>query len=251
MKVLIYVPLAPMTPRIYARSMTSILSMQWQEPCEIVFGRNDMDKWPSHNQGYLDVTEKYNRAREMTLSGGYDALMTIESDMIIPKLALERLSRVEADVAYGLYVSRHGKLQWLAFDKITDKPYYGSSLSDDPINSREAWGQVVETVGVGMGCTFIHRHVLEKIEFRCPDPAVANDWFFSLDCQANGFVQKHDCGVVCGHIQGGPDPKILWPSEDGKYRVEFFGEPEPIKVTDSYSVNVNGSTPTMIFGVQP
>lgn len=241
MKVLIYVPLAPITPKIYARSLTSIFAMQWHEPCEIVFGRNDGQGTPGNNGHYPDLTAKYNRGRQMTLDGGYDAMLTVESDMILPPLTLERLSRVDADVAYGLYVSRHGSHKWLAFDHITGAPYTGASLSDVPEEAVLAWGNVRETAGVGLGCTLIHRRVLEKISFRCPDIKVANDWIFSLDCKANGFIQAHDCGVVCGHIQGAPDPKIFWPDPTGKYSVQFFDEamPESVRLSNKFDLTIH------------
>lgn len=249
MKILIYVPLAPQTPRIFARCVTSVLSMQWYEPIEIVFGRNDMKDYPDKPAAYADMTAKYNRGRQMALDGGYDALMTIESDMIIPPLALERMTRIDSDVVYGLYVSRHGGRKWLAFDHITDKPYTGASLSDIPEEAARCWGSVRETKGVGMGCTLIHRHVLESIEFRCPDTTVANDWFFALDCAAHGFKQVHDLGVVCGHIQGAPDPKILWAEPNGKYSVQFFenGLPDVVQLSGGYTIDINKFGTTEIF----
>ena len=246
MKILVYVPLAPMTPRIYARSMTSIMTLQWYEPLDIMFGKHDMTEYPGHDAGYLNLLEKHNRARDLVLSGGYDALFLAESDMILPTLALERLAQIDADVAYGLYVSRHGAHQWLAFDHISEKPYSGASLSADKLLAQAAWGQAVETQGVGMGCTLIHRHVLEAMPFRCPDTQVADDWFFSLDCKTRGFRQVTDCGTVCGHIQGAPDPKIFWPEADGSYSVQFFDNPQP-KQASTFSVNVGGDRSVEIF----
>lgn len=252
MKLLIYVPLAPQTPKIYARSLTSIFAMQWSEPCEIIMGRNDMKQYPGHSEGYLDLVEKHNRARIMALDGGYDALLFVESDMILPPLTLERLTRIDADVVYGLYVSRHGTHKWLAFDHITADPYYGASLSDDPTLAIEAWGQAVETQGVGMGCTLIKRRVLEQIEFRCPDTKVADDWFFAIDAKEHGFKQVTDCGTVCGHIQGAPDPKIFWPEPDGKYSVQFFDNamPDTIKMTNGYQVHLSKIGSVELFAPQ-
>lgn len=235
-KVLLYIPLAPKTPKIYARTLTSVLRMEWTAPLDYVLGRNDS---PTGHK-YLDLTAKFNQARRLTLEGGYDALMTIEADVIVPADALTRLAAVDADVSYGLYSNRHGWHKWLAYDHVHDS-YTGASLSDVPELARKAWGQVWVTKGVGMGCTFIHRHVLEAIKFRCPDTAVANDWFFALDLQAGGYIQKHDLGCVCGHIQGAPDPKIYWPEPDGGYSVEFFDEamPDPVQVKDGYQIHIN------------
>lgn len=238
MRVLIFVPLAPKRPRIYARTLTSIMTQVWNEPCEIVFGKHDHE--PLKDEGkYFDLLEKYQLARQMTLDGDYDALFTVECDVILPPFALLKLSQVEADVAYGLYVNRHGRHRWLAFDHIAD--ISGASLSDVPDQAAASWGKVVETEGVGLGCTLIHRRVLEKIPFRVDDPRTANDWHFALDCKAQGFVQKHDLSVVCGHIQGEPDPKIYWPEPDGGYSVQFFDEamPEPVQLSGGYRIQID------------
>lgn len=236
-KILAYCPMAPKRPKLYARTLMSIFNVIWNEPIDYVFGREDNPG----EEPYDNICKKHNHARRMALEGGYDALWMVESDMIVPPITLERLTRIDADVAYGLYVSRHGHYRWLAFTHIQDQ--MGISISDDAINAREAWGQVIETQGVGMGCTLIWRHVLEKIEFRHPPSAIADDWYYALDCKAHGFTQKHDLGVVCGHIQGAPAPLILWPSPDANnlFGVEYFPEApfEPVK-DNKIEVKING-----------
>jgi len=214
MRVFVYCPLAPTPPIVHAPALASIFALHWMEPVDIVFGRADTAKYPDAQARNENITRKYNQARAMAITGGYDALLTIESDMVIPPLALERMSRIDADVVYGLYVSRHGKHSWLAFSELTGPPakYAGASFSASPDFCKEAWGSVVESAGVGLGCTLIHRPVLEAIEFRNPDNLVANDWHFAMDAKAYGYRQVHDCGVVCGHMADG---KTFWPTQDG------------------------------------
>lgn len=224
MKVLIYCPLNPRRPRIFARSLQSILTLEWDGPAEIVFGRDDNP--PLGQAGYDNLLEKHNRARELALAGGYDALFLVEADMIVPSDALVRLAQVDADVAYGLYCSRHGRYQWLAFSEISESS--GKSIDRNRRFCVDHWGKVIPTVGVGMGCTLIHRRVLEAMPFRRYG-ACADDWYFSLDCIARGFTQAHDLGVVCGHILSDGAPKILWPTisdPDFLYEYEFFDRPE-------------------------
>lgn len=233
-RILCYIPMAPKRPKLYARTIQSAMNVIWDAPIDYVFGREDNPV----EMPYDNICKKYNQGRKLALEGGYDALWTVEADMIIPPIALERLTRIDADVAYGLYVSRHGSQRWLAFSHIGET--VGISISDDRINAKAAWGQVIETQGVGLGCTLIWRHVLEAIEFRHPGAETANDWFFSLDCQKHGFVQKHDLGVVCGHIVGPPSPKILWPDPEAErlYRIEFFDEAPPERIEPGSKVEV-------------
>jgi hypothetical protein len=215
MKILAYCPLAPKTPKIYGRSLTSIFRLEWDRPLPMVFGREDNPR-TTH---YWNLADKHNEARRMALEGGFDALFFVESDMILPPHALRKLAKLDTDVAYGLYCNRHGWRQWLAFTYI-DRT--GSvSLSRDKEKARAYWGKPIDTMGAGMGCTLIHRRVLEEIEFRVPPKGdVADDWLFSLGCIEKGFRQTHHLGVVCGHIS----PRgILWPDPgaEGLVRLEF------------------------------
>ena len=171
-KVLIYCPLNPKPPGVHQRTRDSIFSLEWDGQADIVFGKRDRDiprrrKISNHeNECNLDITNKYNHARELTLTGGYDAMMTIEADMIPPKNALERLARTDADVVYGLYVSRHGKHPWLTLSNVTEQVRGSKGIGETWQERESMWGKVVDTAGVGLGCTLIRREVLEAME-RC------------------------------------------------------------------------------------
>jgi hypothetical protein len=194
----------------------------------MVFGRADIPKdgkMPSMEEKYENIAFKYNQAREMVLNGDYDALFTVESDMIIPPIALQRLTRIDTDVAYGLYVSRHGYHNWLCADYLTEKT--ATFISDDLDYCRKAYGSVIESEGVGMGCTLIWRRVLEKVEFRYDAKIQSDirgqDWFFALDVDQALFEQKHDLGVVCGHINI-DNRQVYWPEPmfTGGYAIEYL-----------------------------
>lgn len=206
---------------------------------------------------YQNIVHHHNKARRMTLEGGYDAMLSIEADMIVPEDAVERLIATGADVAYGLYVWRHAREKkreekrhkwhrWSAYRELT--LWGGTSISLDWTGEeqRAAWGKVLDVAGLGMGCTLIRRNVLETVAFRLyegnpddwlieeymPDfktmglnpyeshPAMmCDDFLFALDAAHHGFTQRCDLGLVCGHIHDGA---ILWPDPDasGFYRSE-------------------------------
>lgn len=217
MKVLVYCPLRPEHPRAEPEAIASILDLDWSGPLEVVFGKDDRKRVPSDElEANRNITAKYNAARKLALAGGFDALLTIEADMIVPPNALERLSQVDADVAYGLYVSRHGRHPWLTLSTVTEL-VRGSQAMGETWQERSAmWGQIVETAGVGLGCTLIRHNVLERVIFRCEDQYIANDWYFAIDVRAQGFTQAHDCGLRCGHIHG---YQTLWPSVSKGYEI--------------------------------
>lgn len=192
-------------------------------------------------QGDGDITDardriaaKYNAARRAMLDGGYDALLTIESDMIVPHDALAKLLAADADVVYGLYCLRRPPYEWNAYSVIADMRAW--VLSKVPDRARADWGKVVPVDGIGLGCTLIRRRVLEQIAFRA-DGALHDDgrrshcdWYFALDCLGAGFVSCCDTRVVCGHITpvdetGAIGPSVIWPdmTSETLYRFEEFG----------------------------
>jgi len=171
-----------------------------------------------------NLTIKHNKMRDDVLAGGYDALLTIEADMIVPPDALVKLAAVDADIACGLYVSRSSRI-WLCIPTIDG--YKGVALNADRDAAKAAWGKVLPSEGAGFGCTLIRRNVLEAITFRDDKRRkFADDWQFALDAKEKGFRMAHDLSVVCGHIihEGG----VLWPDPDAPdmHRIEGGDVPQ-------------------------
>jgi len=233
--VLVYVPML----RLYGRALQSILRLEWPGRLDIVFDKgNDALPGCDKQERFKVVTAKYNHGRDLVLAGGYDAMLCVEDDMIVPPDTLLKLWGTEADIAYGLYCWRNQSFhKWSAYVELSDKS--GTSLSDQPELARRLWGQVVEVQGIGNGCTLIRRHVLEQLPFRKHGVACC-DWGLALDAQEHGFRQVCDLGVVCGHMTMEIDqttfpiqygvmgpPRIIWPDPDEErigrmYRVEYI-----------------------------
>lgn len=156
---------------------------------------------------YENILDKYQHARRLTLEGNYDALLLAESDMLIPPAALERLQRLNAPVAYGLYCWRHGVPFWNSYVALEEGA--GISLSDElarhnaPLEWRAARsGAPFQCYGVGFGCTLIRKDVLRELAFRNFEDAESFfvDWLFAADCNRRNIKQMCDPAVVCGHI---------------------------------------------------
>lgn len=216
MKVLVFVPMSPKTKpddplqvRIFGRSLQSIMRMKWSGPLSYHFEREDRPA--GHHVRYDHILHRYQLARRLTLEGGYDALLTVESDMIVPPDALLRLVRADADVVYGLACGR-GNKKWNVFSVLEERSarYFQDT---DTAMARSAFeqGLILRSRGAGLGCTLIRRHVLEAVEFRRPEGGASNDWYFALDVEAAGYEQVTDFGTVCGHITTRPAPMIIWP----------------------------------------
>jgi len=207
----------------YAPALTSILGLKRPCPVDYLMLAND-DPFTDGTRagGYLNITHKANRAREIALRGGYDAMVLVEDDMIIPPDALTRLLACDSDIAYGLTCWRHGKPGWSARIRLTESGEV-VNLSNDPDWARSLWGQVVDVAGTGTFCTLIRRPVFEALPFRLSETLpVCCDWWLSVDAQRLGFTQRADLGLVCGHITPSPTPRVIWPdaSEDKLWRIQ-------------------------------
>ena len=229
MRILVATPV--MRGELYKRAWLSWYAMDWNGQVDYsqMIGGNDAE------QPYDNIVRKYNDARQIALLGGYDALMTVEHDMIVPRDALKRLVGMDADVAYGVYVWRFGFPYWNAYTLL--RADRGTPISIQSELALEKWGQVIDVEGVGNGCTLIRRHVLEAVEFKwSPGEFGCCDWHLALDCQRLGFVQKCDLGLVCGHIAVDPVHRILWPDPyaTGMYRHELLADWEPLPRDDKW-----------------
>ena len=221
MKVLVAYPIQ--RGRLFRHSLDSVMGQEWDEQLDFFHLLGGDFPIPSVD----NVIRKYNQAREVVLKCGYDALFTVECDLILPRDALKRLAMVDADVAYGLYVWRRGYPWWNAYSYVGGRT--ARSFSRDFALAKASWGKVVEVKGLGNGCTLIHRHVLERFPFRkMPVQQHSCDWAMAVDCQEAGFIQKNDLSVICGHIDHMHDGKVSfvrWPdvTQRGLYRITDVG----------------------------
>lgn len=166
---------------------------------------------------WADVTRKYQLGRQMVLDGDYDAMLCIEDDQIVPRDALQKLVACNADIAYGLTVTRRPPHLWAA--TIVCGPHDDDYETYDmrPAAMHEAWGRVIPVIGCGLYCTLIRRQVLEGIPFvmrgsRCCDFYAAWDWHTA------GFSQVCDTTILCGHIM--ESGQVVYADGNRRYRYE-------------------------------
>jgi hypothetical protein len=165
-------------------------------------------------QDHENTLYQYRLARRMVLDGDYNALLTIEHDMIVPEDTLIKMLDTDADVVYGLYLFRHmtpvlNCLRAVKSDWVDMSITYFPEIAEQ--GYKQGW---LECSGSGFGCTLMHRRVLEMIDFRRSDSGHPTpDMPFATDCLRNNYKQVCRFDVVCGHIK--PDGTVLWPFENG------------------------------------
>lgn len=188
-----------------------------------------------------NVTAQYNWARDFVLHNDYDGMLTVEADVIVPPDALKRLVACDADISYGLYCFRRGKMEWNAFTVVGEET--GCSVSETPEYARDAWGKVIDVVGLGLGCTLIsHKalRVLGRFEpWRMEDWDWDCDWTMARKAQEHGLVQRADLGLVCGHITQRPSLRILRPDPTvpSLFTIEFLDD-EWFEVTEDGKLEI-------------
>lgn len=229
MRVMVYIPQV----RTFGRPLMSVMRLQWPE-LDIIHARGHEGEATDR---YERVVNQYREGRRILLAGPWDAMLTVEDDMIVPSDTIGKLLATEADIAYGLYVWRADRRHvWNAYPEVTEKRATPFTTEQ----AKAAWGRVIDVAGIGNGCTLIRRRVLEAIDFSKRGAGCA-DWYLSVDAQALGFTQRCDLSVVCGHMtatndadmefpmtvgKAGP-PRIFWPDPDNEnlgqlWRVEYL-----------------------------
>ena len=170
------------------------------------------DHNPYAGQKAANVVAQYQRGREMCLAGGFDAMLTVEDDMVLPPDAIQKLHETDAPVVFGVYVLRHG-MKVLNTWRYSGNNNLGMSLSLYPAELRQArargWAEVS---GVGWGCTLMRREVLERLTIHKND-GDAGDLAFATDCLHQGIRMVARFDVPCDHIE--PDGNVLRPYEHG------------------------------------
>lgn len=198
-----------------------------------------------HNgDGYHDhenTLYQYQLAERMTLDGGYDALLTVEHDMIIPPDGFVKLWETDAPVVYGVYAFRTKHREINAF-RLSRGNWVDSSLSLYQDDLRKAVEKkIVDVSGCGFGFTLIRRVVFDNIHIRRPENGThpAPDVQFAVDCMRAGLRQVARFDVICGHWHNG---QVLYPdiTEDGM-NVKIF-------VLRDVNVSVGGRTVRLLAG---
>lgn len=219
-------------------SIDNLVAPEGVELVKVISNNNPNPLTGVRKVDHENTLYQYRLARQQVLKEGFDALLTVEHDMVIPPDALVKLLDTDADVAYGLYLFRQGKPALNCLRVTSSRRWIDMTITYFPDlvekGKQQGW---LECSGAGLGCTLIHRRVLEKVDFRRTEQGghPAPDMPLAEDCVRNGFKQVCRFDVICGHIK--PDGKVLVPFGEGSTM-----ENVKIYTARSFNANIGGKT---------
>ena len=159
-------------------------------------------------QIYMRTSTIIDKARNelvnLALKDNCDYILFIDSDMLIPRGAIDKLLEMDVDIASGLYFSK-GK-PYLPVARVKEKTLEGDRhffLEDFEFN------EIIKVAGVGMGCCLIKTKVFKdleypyfKLEWRKHEGKpyqIAEDLYFCEEAAKKGYEVHLNTGVVCDH----------------------------------------------------
>ena len=213
--VLIFMPVLRLEPA----TVGALFDLDWAGPLTLVLQKDNPHVGEDARAvGIRNHSHQYQRGRELFLSGWYDAMLVIESDIIPPRDTLKRLAALPADVAYGVYLFRgepgHPR-QVNILERYKGWPAQGRNVGE-PLTARGLYAAavragVIDCSGSGLGCVLIRRHVIEAVPFGAPKGAGHFDTTWTRAVYRAGFRMMADMNVRCGHVD--PGGEVWWPSE--------------------------------------
>jgi len=147
------------------------------------------------------LAESHNRCRAKVISGDYDYLLHLESDVFPPIDIIERLLEAQKPVVGALYhieLGAESKLMLQDIDKFGHK--HRTIYNLDHTDMSFVDGSVKRIHHCGLGCVLIKREVLERVEFRYEDGApVHPDSIFFADLDTLKVPVFVDTSILCKH----------------------------------------------------
>ena len=150
-------------------------------------------------KGY-DCAKARNDIGQKTLDDGYDAVLMIDSDMIIPKDAIINMTDKPFDVVLGCYPKANTKERLVNLFKL-GKPNYVDRYTYDTLPKERF---IVK--GGGFGCALVHAKVFKNVAFPWFKYVVydnggnlSEDLYFCHQARKAGFVIDAEPKVRCGH----------------------------------------------------
>ena len=151
-------------------------------------------------KGYT-VNQARNEIVKHSLNKGFDYTFFVDSDMLLPDFALQKLLELNVPIASGWYIK---KVPGTCIPQLFDRDNTGNII---PINKLPK-DKCIEVHGIGFGCVLINNKVFKNMNTNCwftymyyPNgDKVSEDINFCIEAESKGYKIIVDTSIVCGHI---------------------------------------------------
>jgi len=186
------------------------VSEWWQEAmfnlrinyCLIDGQKNSATFPPTASISGMPVDAARNKCASTMMEGGYDYILFIDQDVIVPPDTIRRLTAHNCDIVGGIYRQKMPPQNWCMFKKSQD--VHGADTKVPIVPT----GDLIEVDYIGTGCLLISRKVFQKIAFPwfkwavdiLTPNGVSEDFWFCNNAQEVGFKIWADTSLKCGHV---------------------------------------------------
>ncbi len=153
-------------------------------------------------KGY-DCARARNDIGKKTIEGGYDYVLMVDSDIILPKDALKNLLEFPSEITLGCYPHKNTDNGEAELFK-ANLPNFVNRISYSELNGKIR----VEVKGGGFGCALVKASVFQKIAFPWFKYVVydngsllSEDLYFCDQAKKNRIAIWADARVRCGHLR--------------------------------------------------
>lgn len=151
------------------------------------------------------LADSHNACRSFALTGEYDYILHLETDIIPPIDIIEMLLNSGKKICSASYDIWHGKLRraMIQLDEDFDRyknAYRTISFAEEQ-EPHVFNGMIRRVYHAGLGCILISRDILEKIPFRYIDKmGLSADTWFANDCYKQDIPIYLDSTIQCKHL---------------------------------------------------
>ena len=170
-------------------------------------------------RGY-DCATARNKIAQVAIDKGFDYVLMVDNDVVLPKDAIVNLMDDPKDVCLGYYAHRgadnlyHGRTCVCKVYDENGTAYYNYPLeseytAEEMKNLRESKEYKVRLHGGGMGCACIKTDVFKRMRYPWYDwvnykdshrGMLSEDLYFCENCKRNNIPMYADTRVACGHL---------------------------------------------------
>ena len=168
-------------------------------------------------RGY-DCATARNRIAKLAIDGGYDYVLMVDNDVVLPKDALQNLLEDAKEVCLGYYAHRdtdniyRGRTcvcKLLTPEGVRSKNYpLDSEYTAAELKMLKEKGEYkIRIHGGGMGCALIKTDVFKKIKYPWSywmnykdGKMLSEDLYFCENCRKASIQIYTDTRVNCGHM---------------------------------------------------